>query len=275
MKIGFGKQGSDAWLRSRVGRITGSRLADVCSYLVIKSRAGESSAKRNNYRMELIAERLTGRAKDHYVSPSMEWGTDTENEARLAYEGVMREMCEPVGFVLHPKFDFTGASPDSLVGTEGVLEIKCPETTTHLEYIDAGTVPSEYLPQVAWELACTGRKYVDFVSFDPRIPHDSLRFFWRRTGRDELEWIISNPKETVTLTGEAVIDYFTAEVLKLNAEIEYFFAEREIKPMAPFPVELIEADPEQGATDYDPAKPFAEQNYDFLDKTGLKYVEAI
>jgi hypothetical protein len=180
-----------------------------------------------------------------------------------------------VGFVLHPKFDFTGSSPDGLVGSEGVLETKCPTTAKHLEYVIAGRVPEDYVPQIAWELACTGRKWADFVSFDPRIHEPSLRFFYRRTGRDELEWIISNPKETVTLKGEAVIDYFTSEVLKLNAEIEHFFAEWEIKPIAPFPVELIEAEPEQGATDYDPSKPFAEQNYDFLDKTGLKYVEAI
>lgn len=265
MRLAYGKQQSDAWLRSRVGRITGSKIADVCDYLVIKSRAGESSAKRNKYRLQLIAERLTGRAADNYVSPSMQWGTDTENDARLYYEGAMRQMCEPVGFVLHPQFDFTGASPDSLVGTEGVLEIKCPETTTHLDYIAGGKIPDDYLPQVAWELACTGRKWVDFVSFDPRIGADSLRFFYRRMGRDELEWTIGAGKEPLTLTGEAVIDYFTSEVLKLNAEIEYFFAERDIRPIAPFPVELVEAEPSSDA--YDPSKPFAEQRYDFLDNT--------
>lgn len=262
MKIAFGSQQSDAWLRNRVGRITGSRLADVCSYLVIKSRAGESSAKRNNYRMQLIAERLTGRAADTYVSPQMEHATNTEDEAALYYEGVMRQMVEPVGFVLHPKYDFTGASPDRLVGSEGVLEIKCPATTTHLEYIDAGTIPAEYLPQVAWELACTGRKFVDFVSYDPRIQADSLRFFWRRLGRDELEW----GKDDAKLTGEAVIDYFTSEVLKFNAEIEYFFAEREIRPIAPFPVEIVEAAEPASDPAYDPTKPFHEQDLSFLDQ---------
>jgi putative phage-type endonuclease len=275
MRNSFGSQQSDQWLKNRIGRITGSRLADVCSYLVIKSRAGESSAKRNNYRMELIAERLTGRAKDHYVSPAMEWGTNTENEARLYYEGVMRQMCEPVGFVLHPQFDFTGASPDSLVGTEGVLEIKAPETTTHLDYVLAGQIPADYVPQVAWELACTNRKWADFVSFDPRIHESSLRFFYRRVGRDELEWPIASEGKPLTLTGEAVIDYFTSETLKLNAEIDYFFAERGIKALAPYPVQLLEAEEETPDVPYDHSKPFAEQSYDFLDQGNAKLIEAM
>lgn len=264
MKVAYGKQQSDSWIRSRVGRITGSRIADVCSYLSRSSgakKAGDSSAKRDSYRLELIAERLTGRAKDHYVSPAMEWGTETENDARLYYEGIMRQMVEPVGFVLHPEFDFTGASPDSLVGTEGVLELKCPETTTHLQYISEGKIPEEYLPQVAWELACTGRKWADFVSYDPRIHAESLRFFYRRVERNELTWITGYGKDEVVLTGEAVIDYFTSEVLKLNAEIEAFFTERNAKPIAPYPVEIIEEEP----PGYEAGKPFNEQDFGFID----------
>lgn len=256
MRITYGKQQGDSWVRNRIGRITGSRIADACSYLVIKSRAGESSAKRNNYRMELIAERLTGRAKDHYVSPAMEHGTATEDDARLYYEAALRQMCEPVSFVLHPTYDFTGSSPDSLVGEDGVLEIKCPESTTHLQYVLEGKIPGEYLPQIAWELACTGRRWADFVSYDPRIQDDSLRFFYRRVLRSELEWKIGTGKDEITLTGESVIDYFTSEVLKLNAEIEYFFAEHNAKPIAPYPVELITEDGEviedgMGITDED------------------------
>jgi putative phage-type endonuclease len=279
MRIAYGKQQSDSWIRSRVGRITGSRIADVCSYLTRKSGTkgpGDSSAKRDGYRLELIAERLTGRAKDHYVSPAMEHGTNYENDARLYYEGVMRQMCEPVGFVLHPKYDFTGASPDSLVGADGVLEIKCPETTTHLEYVLGGQIPEEYLPQVAWELACTGRQWVDFVSFDPRVQVDSLRFFYRRVQRSELAWIIGSGKDETVLTGEAVIDYFEREVCKLNAEIEFFFAERGIDPIAPFSVELV--DEETGEVSdlppYDPSKPFDKQDYAFLDGNRSDLVQA-
>lgn len=264
----YGSQQSDAWLKNRIGRITGSRIADVCSYLVIKSRAGESSAKRNNYRMELIAERLTGRAKDHYVSPAMEHGTATEDDARLCYEGAIRVMCEPVHFVLHPQYNFTGSSPDSLVGSEGVLECKCPETTTHLEYIQAGTIPDEYLPQIGWELACTERKWADFVSYDPRVQDERLRFFYRRIGRDELEWKAGER----LLTGEAVIDYFTSEVLKLNAEIEFFFAEHNAKPVAPFPVEVITEDGELVEEAAGDPEDFTGEGYAFLDRNELERV---
>jgi hypothetical protein len=152
----------------------------------------------------------------------------------------VRVMCEPVGFVLHPEYNFTGASADSLADTDGVLEVKCPETTTHLEYIIDGKVPDQYLSQIAWEMACTERRWADFVSFDPRIQDEKLRFFYRRMGRDELEWRIGDR----LLTGEAVLHYFTEQVIKLNAEIEHFMAEHGAKPVAPFPVEIV--DPETG-----------------------------
>ncbi len=243
MRITYGKQQGDAWLRNRIGRIPGSRIADVVSVLTRASgskKAGDPSAKRDALKLELIAERLTGRAKDHYVSLAMEFGTAMEDEARLYYEGALRLMCEPVNFVLHPDYDFTGSSPDALVGSEGVLEIKCPETTTHLEYIQSGVVPEQYRPQIAWEMACTGRRWADFVSYDPRIQDEKLRFFYRRLGRDEIEWKIGER----FLTGEAVIDYFTEQVLRLNAEMEQFFAEHNAKPIAPFPVEIVSGEEE-------------------------------
>jgi hypothetical protein len=266
MKNTYGSQQSDAWLRNRIGRITGSRLVDVCSYLTRASgtkKAGEPSAKRDNYRDELISERGTGRAKDHYVSLAMEHGTNTEDEARMYYEGALRVMCAPVSFVLHSQYDFTGSSPDSLVGSEGVLEIKCPESTTHVVYRRGDRVPEEYLPQVSWELACTGRKWVDFVSYDPRWADERLRFFYRRLGRDELELEVGGR----TLTGEAVIDYYTNEVIKLNAEVVYYFTEGGFKTIAPYPVEIITEDGEivSDEPDGDPAD-FAGDGYAFLDK---------
>jgi len=245
MRITYGKQQSDAWLKNRIGRVTGSRIADVCSFLTRKSgdkQAGDSSAKRDAYRLELIAERLTGRAKDHYVSPAMEHGMETENDARLYYEGALRVMCEPVSFVLHPKYNFTGASPDSLVGDDGVLEIKCPETTTHIEYILGGRIPDEYLPQMAWEMACTERQWADFVSYDPRVQDEKLRFFYRRVTREQLVWIVGTGLTERILTGQAVLDYFTEQVVKLNAEIESFFEQHGAKAIAPFPVEVITED---------------------------------
>ena len=206
MKNTYGSQQGDAWLRNRIGRITGSRIADVCSYLSRNSgdkKVGDPSGKRDDYRLELIFERLCGRAKDHYNSPSMQRGSDLENDARLFYEGVVRQMCEPVNFVLHPRYDFTGASPDALVGAEGVLEVKCLLPWNHLKYAIAQEAPDEYLPQVAWELACTGRKWVDFVLYCPDILGcDALRFFYRRIGRDELQWMVGAGKDEHLLTGD-------------------------------------------------------------------------
>jgi len=259
MRATYGRQQGDAWIKNRIGRITGSRIADVISVLTRASgakKAGDPSAKRDAYKLEVIAERLTGRAKDHYVSPAMEHGTNTEDDARMYYESVMRQMCAPVSFVLHPRYDFTGSSPDSLVGDSGVLEIKCPETTTHLAYHQGGVVPEEYVPQIQWELACTERQWCDFVSFDPRIQDPNLRFFYRRMKRDE-----------------DLIRHYTEQVLKLNAEIEYFFAEHNAKPIAPFPVEIITEDGEvleQGAEG--DVNDFAGSAYDFLDENQLERV---
>lgn len=265
MRNTYGSQQGDAWLRNRVGRITGSRIADVCSYLIRASgnkKAGDPSGKRDDYKLELIFERLSGRAKDHYNSLAMERGAGLEDDARMYYEGVMRQMCEPVNFVLHPEYSFTGASPDALVGSEGVLEIKCLLPWNHLKYAIAREAPAEYLPQVAWELACTGRKWVDFVLYCPDILGcDALRFFYARIGRDELAWVTGSGKDERILSGEAVIDYFTSEVLKLNGEIEAFMAEHQAKPIAPFPVEILSEEAEAGDV-----SDFSSPAYDFLDR---------
>lgn len=265
MKNTYGSQQGDAWLKNRIGRITGSRIADVCSYLSRASgpkKAGDSSSTRDNYRRELISERLTGFAKDHYNSPAMQRGSALENDARMYYEGAMRQMCAPVNFVLHAKYDFTGASPDSLVGDDGILEIKCLLPWNHIAYVEAKQIPEEYYPQVAWELACTGRKWVDFVLFCPDIRGcEELRFFYRRINRSELVWSVGSGKDERLLTGEAVIDYFTSEVLKFNAEIEYFMAEHSATPIAPFPVEIVT---EEGEIE-DDGRPYMDQLADIVE----------
>lgn len=238
MREAYGAQQGDAWIRNRVGRITASRMADVCSFLTRKSgdkNPGDSSAEREKYKMELIAERITGRAADKYVSPYMEWGTDTEEDARLCYEGLTRVMVEPVNFVLHPLYDFTGASPDALVGADGLLEIKAPQTTTHLRYIIGDVVPDDYLPQIGWELACTGRQWADFLSYDPRVMDEAGRFFCRRVTVDELTWTTWDKTE---YKGATVLEYFTAQVLQLEAEINQFIEGRKWRAVAPFPVEF-------------------------------------
>jgi putative phage-type endonuclease len=175
-------QGNDAWLQSRLGKITASRLSD----LLAKTKSGPA-ASRANYLAELVAERLTGQQGERFQSAAMAWGTETEPQARAAYSFRRDVAVLETGFVLHPQMDFAGASPDGLVGDDGLLEIKCPNTATHIDYVLSGGAPSKYVPQMQWQLACTGRKWCDFVSFDPRLPED-VRFFCTRVQRDDA-WI--------------------------------------------------------------------------------------
>lgn len=245
MRVTYGAPQSDAWLRNRCGRLCGSRIADACSYLTRASgqkKAGDPSAKRDRYKLELIGERLTGRLQDHYDSPEMQWGCEQEEETISYYESVTRNMVIPVGYVVHPELDFFGSTPDGLVGNDGLLEVKNPATVTHLTYVLEGLLPEEYTPQVGAQFACTGdeRRYADFVSRDSRIEDERLRYFYKRIGRDELQWGVAGR----TLTGESVIDYFTSEVIRLNAEIVHFFEEHGAKPIAPFPVIVLEEEAE-------------------------------
>jgi putative phage-type endonuclease len=204
------EQNTPEWLNIRCGRVTASRMADV----VAKRKSGSivEMACRRDYRMELLCERLTGRTEDHYVSPEMDWGRENEKLARSAYEVVNEVMTDQIGFVLHPNMDFSGASPDSLVGEDGMLEIKCPKTFTHLQWGWAGVVPEEHQAQMMWGMACAEREWADFLSYDPRLPK-GLRIFCCRLHRDE--------KRIAEMEFEAMI--FNAEIdamiTKLRAPI--------------------------------------------------------
>lgn len=173
------EQGSDAWKALRAGKVTASRVADVLS----KIKSGES-AGRKNYRMDLVAERLTGKPADSFTNSAMQWGTEQEPFARIAYETHKGLFVEQVPFVDHPTIEWFGCSPDGLVAEDGLLEIKCPNTTTHLEYLQDGKPPSKYIPQMMAQMACTGRKWCDFASFDPRLPED-LELFVVRLNWDD------------------------------------------------------------------------------------------
>lgn len=174
------EQGSAEWLQLRCGKITASRICDVMAML---KRGGEG-AERRNYRVDLVAERLSGRTEDHYVSPEMAWGTEYETRARTEYEMDAGEMVETVGFILHPTIDYAGASPDGLIGSDGGLEIKCPKTATHIRWMLANQVPVEHQAQMQWNMCCAGRAWWDFASYDPRLP-DGLKLFVVRLGRDD------------------------------------------------------------------------------------------
>ena len=172
-------QGSPEWFAQRLGKVTASRLVDVLA----KVKAGEAAA-RANYRAELVAERLTGKVAEGFSNAAMKWGTDCEPLARAAYEAEFGLLVEEVVRVQHPTIANTGASPDGLVSTGGLIEIKCPETKAHIDTLLSRAAPAKYIPQMQWQMACTGRAWVDFVSFDPRMPSD-LQLFVCRVLRDD------------------------------------------------------------------------------------------
>lgn len=172
-------QGSSEWHALRIGKVTASRVADV----VAKTKSGWG-ASRANYMAELIAERLTGKPAEQFTNAAMAWGTEKEPDARAAYEFFRDASVIEVGFIEHPSIAMTGASPDGLVSVDGLVEIKCPLSATHLETLLTQSVPSKYITQMQWQMACTGRTWCDFASFDPRLP-ESMSLFVKRVDRDD------------------------------------------------------------------------------------------
>lgn len=174
MKALYIEQGSAEWLAARCGMVTASRVSDVMAY----NRDGTESAKRRNYKAEIIAEILTGTTADHYVSREMEFGTANEPLARTAYEIDKEIMVDQVGFLHHPSIERAGASPDGLLGLYGGLEIKIPTSANFLKWIEEGTVPMEHMDQIQFNMACAGEERVwwDFMAFDPRMPKRYQKF---------------------------------------------------------------------------------------------------
>lgn len=158
-------QRSDEWIKIRLGKVTASRIAD----LTAKTKSGWS-ASRANYMAELLSERLTGEPRDTFTNAAMQWGTDMEPQARRVYEFMEGVEVQEVGFAPHPTIAMSGASPDGLVGDHGLVEIKCPNTATHIETLLGASIDAKYIKQMQWQMACTGRQWCDFVSFDPRLP---------------------------------------------------------------------------------------------------------
>lgn len=173
------EQGSPEWFAQRLGKVTASRVADV----IAKTKTGYSTS-RENYMAQLICERMTNTVAESYTNAAMQWGTDNEPLARAAYEAAKDVLVDEVAIITHPTIESAGASPDGLVGDDGLVEIKCPNTATHIDTLLSQTVPCKYVTQMQWQMACTGRKWCDFVSFDPRMPED-LRLFIKRVDRDD------------------------------------------------------------------------------------------
>jgi len=201
------EQGSLAWKEVRCGIVTASRFADVMDF----TKKGDG-ADRKKYRSELICEILTGIPYPRYESAEMRWGKEQEPFARAAYELQNDVLVETPGFVMHPSILRFGGSPDGFVGEDGMIQIKCPNTTTHLNWMLAGTIPIEHAPQMAAEMSAYGRDWCDFVSFDPRLP-EHLQLFVRRWERNE-----------------RIIAGVEKEVVSFNAEIDQVLAALPQKP---------------------------------------------
>lgn len=207
------EQGSPEWFAERLGKVTASRVADV----VARTKSGYA-ASRANYMAELITERLTNLSGPKFVSQEMQWGTDMEPQARSTYEFMTNVDVDPAPFVPHPSIADSGASPDGYVATDGLVEIKCPNTATHIETLLTGSVPGKYITQMQWQMACTGRAWCDFVSFDPRMPA-TMNLFIHRVQRDivrisELETEVVDFLNELRLTVHRLRSKYEPETVK-------------------------------------------------------------
>jgi len=179
----------------RIGRATASRIKDI----IAKTKTGYG-ASRANYLAELVAERLTGEPYPSFQNPSMKWGNDTEPMARAAYAMHVGEDVHFLGFVRHPAIEMAGASPDGGVGKHGLVELKCPNTATHIDLLRGGPWDGGYIAQGFWQMACTGREWCDLVSFDPRMP-ENMQLFVNHIKRDD-QMIAALEREVIIFLDE-------------------------------------------------------------------------
>lgn len=188
------EQQSEEWFAIKLGKVSASHFSEVLS----------KKSGRRTYLFRLLGERLSGESYEGYSNKAMENGIETEPEARAYYEALYG-VVEQVGFV--QMNDDVGCSPDGLVSEDGQIEIKCPFPSTHVRYILENKLPAVYVPQIQGQLWVTGRKWCDFISFDPRV--EVRRFWMKRVYRDE---------EYIKMLAEAV-NAFVAEMKELEAKI--------------------------------------------------------
>lgn len=205
-------QENAAWIAKRRGKVTASRIGLV----VKRKKDGKPYAGYDDYLMDLVAERLTDEAADHFVSPAMQWGIDQEDAAADFYAF---ERGAPVAFsdfVDHPVIGMSGASPDRLIGDDGLLEIKCPTTRTHFDFLLTGKIKDDYLWQMQWQMACTGRQWCDFMSYEPRLPiHLQSKII--RIPRDEA---MIEEAEAAIIEALAIVGAKESELLAMMPEAQ-------------------------------------------------------
>lgn len=156
------QQRTEEWFAARCGKVTASRMKDII--------AKSDTAAYRNYQAEIISERLSGRPAESYSSREMQRGTELEPKARAVYLLETGSDVSETGLIPHPHIANSGASPDGLVDSDGLLEIKCPNTATHIDFLLHRQPKREYILQMQWQMACTGRLWCDFVSYDDRLP---------------------------------------------------------------------------------------------------------
>lgn len=176
------EQRSPEWFEARKGKVTASRIGDILNTI----RNGNWAASRKHYAAQLVSERLSDKPPEPFTNEYIEWGIAQEAPAKEAYIKATGNAVDEVGFINHPTIASAGASPDGLIAHDGLLEIKCPTTATHIERLLGADIPESYRLQMLWQMACTGRRYCDFVSFDPRLPED-MQLFTLRFDRDDQE----------------------------------------------------------------------------------------
>lgn len=206
-------QQTSEWFEARCGCLTASRAKAV----IARKKNGEPYAEFFTVLEQVVGERLTGVVASTGTSAAMQWGIDHEEEAREQYVIETGRDVALTGFVKHPTVRWLGASPDGLVGDDGLIEIKCPTTLTHLKRVASGAVPEEYKPQMLVQLLCTGRKWVDFVDYDPRLSADweRARFFCVRyePTQEELADALAKCQEFLTVV-DGTINEFEESIFK-------------------------------------------------------------
>lgn len=190
------EQRSPEWFSARAGKVTAS-----CMHKVMARTKTGYGADRANYHAQLVTERLTGLPAESFSNAAMQWGTDTEPQARAAYAMEVGLVPVEVGFIRHPSIAMAGASPDGLVGDTGMLEVKCPNSATHITTLTGGGIDRKYMLQMQWQMVCAGRDWCDFASFDPRMPEE-MQLHVERVQRDP-----------------ALIEEMETEVRKFLAEV--------------------------------------------------------
>lgn len=203
------EQGTAEWHAERLGKATASRIADI----VAQTKTGYSAA-RANYAAQLVAERQTGAPAETFSNAAMVWGTENEPRAREAYEFRTGAFVDPAPFVPHPTLAMSGASPDGYIGDDGLLEIKCPQTATHIATLRSGKPDAKYLTQMQWQMACTRRAWCDFVSYDPRLS-PAKQLFIVRISRDDAR-IAELEREVAAFLAE--VDAIMADLDRLYPE---------------------------------------------------------